>query len=39
MNCEKCKELLVAYAEDLLAESQKQAIESHLNTCPPAELN
>jgi len=41
MNCEKCKELLVAYVEDLLEESQKQAIESHLNTCPPcrAEAN
>jgi len=35
MNCEECKELLVAYVENLLAESQKQAIESHLNTCPP----
>ena len=35
MNCEQCKELLVAYVEELLAESQKQAIESHLNTCPP----
>ena len=35
MNCEKCKEFLVAYAEDLLAESQKQAIESHLKSCPP----
>lgn len=35
MNCEKCKELLVAYVENLLPESQKQAVESHLNTCPP----
>ena len=35
MNCVECKELLVAYAEDLLEESQKQVIESHLNTCPP----
>ena len=35
MNCEKCKELLVAYVEDLLDESQKQAIESHLKSCPP----
>ena len=35
MNCEKCKELLVAYVEKLLPESQKEAIESHLNTCPP----
>ena len=35
MNCEKCKELLVAYVEDLLPESQKQAVESHLNSCPP----
>lgn len=35
MNCEQCKELLVAYVEDLLEEPQKQAIKSHLNTCPP----
>jgi hypothetical protein len=35
MNCEKCKELLVAYVEGLLHKEQKQAIESHLNTCPP----
>ncbi|MHC4708614.1 MAG: anti-sigma factor family protein [Planctomycetota bacterium] len=35
MNCEKCKELLVAYLEDVLERSHKQAIESHLNTCPP----
>jgi len=35
MNCEECKELLVAYVEDVLVESQKQVIESHLNTCPP----
>ncbi|MHC4193971.1 MAG: anti-sigma factor family protein [Planctomycetota bacterium] len=41
MNCEKCKELLVAYLEDVLERSDKQAIESHLNTCPPcrAEAN
>ena len=35
MNCAECKEHLVAYIEGLLAESQKQAIESHLKVCPP----
>ena len=35
MNCEQCKELLVAYVEGILAESQKQQIESHLQDCPP----
>jgi len=35
MNCTECKELLAAYVEGLLAEPQKQAIESHLTQCPP----
>ena len=35
MNCAECKEHLVAYIEGLLAESQKQALESHLKVCPP----
>jgi hypothetical protein len=41
MNCEQCNELLVSYVEDLLEESQKQVIESHLKACPPcrAEAN
>jgi hypothetical protein len=38
MNCEKCKELLVAYVEGLLHKEQKQAIESHLNTCVPCRV-
>jgi hypothetical protein len=35
MNCAECKELLVGYIEGLLEDSQKQAVESHLETCPP----
>jgi hypothetical protein len=35
MNCEQCKEILVGYIEGLLAESEKQTLDSHLNTCPP----
>lgn len=35
MNCAESKELLVGYIEELLAESQKQALESHLKACPP----
>lgn len=35
MNCAKYREYLVAYIEGLLAEPQKQAIESHLRACPP----
>jgi len=34
MNCLECKELLVAYVEGLLAEQQKQAVQSHLTACP-----
>ncbi len=34
MNCEKCKEQLVGYAEGLLTESQKQILASHLKECP-----
>ncbi|HUW19351.1 MAG TPA: zf-HC2 domain-containing protein [Sedimentisphaerales bacterium] len=35
MNCAECKELLVGYIEELLEDRQKQAIESHLEGCPP----
>ena len=35
MNCAECKELLVGYIEGLLEDSQKQAVESHLQICPP----
>lgn len=34
MNCAECRELLVACLEGLLGESQKQAIVSHLKSCP-----
>ncbi len=33
MNCAECKEILVAYLEGLLAESQKQAVTDHLKDC------
>ena len=33
MNCEKCKESLVAYLEGLLAEDQQQAVTEHLKDC------
>ncbi len=33
MNCAKCKEILVAYLEDLLAEPQKHAVTEHLKDC------
>ncbi len=33
MNCAECKEILVAYLEDLLAEAQKQAVTDHLKDC------
>jgi hypothetical protein len=33
MNCEECKESLVAYLEGLLAEDQKQAVTEHLKDC------
>jgi len=35
MNCTECKELMTAYVEGLLAESEKQLMESHLADCPP----
>jgi hypothetical protein len=35
MNCEKCKDNLVLYIEGLLAEPEREAIDSHLETCPP----
>jgi hypothetical protein len=33
MNCVECKEILVAYLEGLLAESEKQAVTDHLKDC------
>jgi hypothetical protein len=33
MNCAECKEIMVAYLEDLLAEPQKQAVTEHLKDC------
>ena len=35
MNCTKCKEQLTAYIEGLLSESDRKAVEAHLNDCPP----
>lgn len=35
MNCAECRELLVGYIEKLLEDSQKQAVEAHLEMCPP----
>ena len=34
MNCEETKELLVAYVEGLLEDSEKQAVAEHLKDCP-----
>jgi len=34
MNCEESKELLVAYFEGLLEDSEQQAVEEHLKDCP-----
>jgi hypothetical protein len=34
MNCTECRELLVAYVEELLDESQKQTVAKHLQDCP-----
>jgi len=33
MNCAECQELLVAYLEGLLDDSQKRAVEEHLRQC------
>ncbi|TSA54762.1 MAG: hypothetical protein D4R45_03515 [Planctomycetaceae bacterium] len=33
MNCEESKELLVAYVEGLLEDSEQQAVEEHLKDC------
>jgi len=33
MNCEESKELLVAYFEGLLEDSEQQAVEEHLKDC------
>ncbi|MFC1675589.1 anti-sigma factor family protein [Planctomycetota bacterium] len=38
MNCTEYQELLVGYAEGLLSESQKQAVELHLQDCPSCRL-
>ncbi|MHC4647933.1 MAG: zf-HC2 domain-containing protein [Planctomycetota bacterium] len=35
MNCAECKELLVGHIEKILEDSQKEAVESHLEICPP----
>ena len=37
MNCKECKELLVEYIEQLLNESQKQAVSQHLKNCQSCE--
>ncbi len=34
MNCEEIKELLVAYVEGLLKDSEKQSVAEHLKDCP-----
>ena len=34
MNCEKCKELLVAYVEELLEEPGRRSVAEHLKVCP-----
>jgi hypothetical protein len=34
MNCSECKQILFNYVEGLLDESQKRAVESHLQDCP-----
>lgn len=33
MNCAQCRELLVAYLDGLLDESQKQTVEGHVKAC------
>ena len=38
MNCEICKENLVCYAEGLLDEQERLAVEEHINTCQFCEL-
>ncbi|MHC4124021.1 MAG: zf-HC2 domain-containing protein [Planctomycetota bacterium] len=38
MNCIECREKLVEYIEGLLAEPQKQAVESHLQDCRTCHL-
>jgi hypothetical protein len=34
MNCQKCRELLIVYIEELLEDQQKNAIAQHLADCP-----
>ena len=33
MNCAECKELLIAYVEQLLDESQEKTVSEHLKDC------
>ena len=35
MNCQKCTDMLTEYLEETLPEEQRQALEEHLETCPP----
>jgi outer membrane lipoprotein-sorting protein len=35
MNCQKYTDMLTEYIEDTLPEEQRQALEKHLQTCPP----
>ncbi len=35
MNCQKCTNMLVEYIEKTLPKEQRQALEEHLETCPP----
>ncbi len=38
MNCAKCKELLVAYVEGLLDESQEKTVSEHVKDCKGCQL-
>jgi outer membrane lipoprotein-sorting protein len=38
MNCEESKELLVAYVEGLLEDSEQQAVEEHLKDCSSCQV-
>ena len=35
MNCQKCTDMLTEYIEGILPKEQRQALEAHLETCPP----
>jgi len=39
MNCEESKELLVAYFEGLLEDSEQKAVEEHLKDCPACQAD